>query len=264
MDDEVIEPGKRDGDIDEGAATVVPMTTPAVALADAERTHREIEIVLSPQLVSAVVAALAILGALAAGIWLGLYLTGRSREVQPPASAALSPVSVSVDASVPDSSVSARVETGSVRVGELAPDFTLKNLEGQPVRLSDFRGKGVLINFWATWCPPCRFEMPMLQRIYDKHKPHDFVLLAVDTGERVQGEAMITNAKNYAKAINLSFPIVLDEGDQVANLYSLRAYPTSYFVDREGKVTDIRRGAFINEKDVERYLAKILPEGSLQ
>jgi thiol-disulfide isomerase/thioredoxin len=152
-------------------------------------------------------------------------------------------------------------ESGTVRVGAPAPDFALSNLEGKTVRLSDFKGKPVIINFWATWCPPCRFEMPALEAIYQKYKDKGLVVLGVNTGERVRDGGLAGRVGAYARQLGLTFPIVLDLTDSVANLYRLRAYPTTYFVDASGKVTDMRRGAFINQADIERYLQGIRDRG---
>ncbi len=264
MDEEVIKRDERDGEVDGDVEMAAPLVTPEDAPSAAGWNRREVEIVVSSRLAGVVLTVMVIFIALVAGVLLGLYTRGPQDVEQPAGLAVPRPVASPVVGPGSYSLAGVRVELGQVRVGEPAPDFTLKDLDGKDVRLSDFRGKAVLVNFWATWCPPCRFEMPALQRIYDRHKQHDFVVLGVDTGERTRGEAMRIAARNYADSLRLSFPIILDDGDQVANLYGLRAYPTTYFVDREGKLSDVRRGAFINEKDIERYLAKILPEGSIQ
>lgn len=113
-----------------------------------------------------------------------------------------------------------------IAVGKLAPDFTLLDLNGQQVSLSDFRGKYVLINFWATWCKYCDAEMPDLQRLYDGNE--DLVVLAVN----VQEEKGVV--ENYIKKGGYDFPVVLDQDGQVAISYLVSAFPTSYFVDKEG------------------------------
>jgi len=262
VDDEVTARDDRYGH--EFVKTEVPPATGVEMPNSAERTGKEVEIVISSRLAAVLMSGLVIFGALMAGILLGLYLQDK-RTVEQAVAPVLAPQpQLPVVESNRELPASVGNEPGPIRVGELAPDFSLKDLDGNLVRLTDFRGKAVLVNFWATWCPPCRFEMPTLQRVYEKHRLHDFVVLAVDTGERSSGESMRVAARAFASAFNLTFPIVLDEGDQVANLYNLRAYPTSFFVDREGKLTDIRRGAFINEKDIDRYLARLLPEDSIR
>jgi thiol-disulfide isomerase/thioredoxin len=150
-------------------------------------------------------------------------------------------------------------DPGAPQLNTPAPDFTLVGLDGLPVRLSDLQGKPVIINFWATWCPPCRLEMPALEAVYQKYKDKGLVVLGVNTGERVRDAGLPGRVKSYVEQIGIHFPVVLDTDDTVADLYRLRAYPTSYFVDSSGTLTDIRRGAFVNEADIERYLEKILP-----
>jgi thiol-disulfide isomerase/thioredoxin len=113
-----------------------------------------------------------------------------------------------------------------IAVGELAPDFTLVDLDGKEVSLSDFRGKYVLINFWATWCQYCDLEMPDLDRLYKENE--DLVVLAVN----VQEEKGVV--EDYIKKGGYTFPVVLDEEGYVSLTYLVSSYPTSYFVDKEG------------------------------
>lgn len=107
-----------------------------------------------------------------------------------------------------------------------APDFTLKNLAGEEVSLSDYRGKIVLINFWATWCMWCDKEMPDLQRIQDENE--DLVVLAVDVMEKED------EVKKYIEKGKYTFEVVLDEEGEIAQTYLVSGFPTSYFVDEEG------------------------------
>ncbi|SHJ83061.1 TlpA family protein disulfide reductase [Tepidibacter formicigenes] len=115
-----------------------------------------------------------------------------------------------------------------------APDFTFKNLQGEEVSLSDYRGKNVIINFWATWCPYCIKEMPDLNKIYLENKDNDFVVLAIDIGESKDV------VDKYLKDKDYKFSILLDEEGEVANSYMIRGIPTSYFIDKEGKIADIK------------------------
>lgn len=113
-----------------------------------------------------------------------------------------------------------------IAIGELAPDFTLVNLDGEEVSLSDFRGKYVLINFWATRCKYCDIEMPDLDRLNEEND--DLVVLAVNVMEE---KALVDK---YIKEGGYKFPVVLDEKGEVAITYLVSAFPTSYFVDKEG------------------------------
>jgi peroxiredoxin len=118
------------------------------------------------------------------------------------------------------------------QIGHPAPDFTLTTLEGETVTLSDLRGQAVLINFWATWCGPCRIEMPDIESVYDQYADEGFVVLAVNDAE----PAGLVSA--YVTDLGLSFPIVMDPTRDVQHLYQVRAFPTSYFIDRDGVVQE--------------------------
>ncbi len=133
--------------------------------------------------------------------------------------------------------------------GAKAPDFTLKDLNGQEVTLSDFRGQAVLINFWATWCPPCRFEKPILEEAYESHKGEDFVILAVNMRENEE------EVRAFVEESGTTFPILLDKSGLVISLYKVYAAPTSFFVDKEGIIIDKHMGP-LSTKAIEAYLEK--------
>jgi thiol-disulfide isomerase/thioredoxin len=119
---------------------------------------------------------------------------------------------------------------GVIRLtGQSPPDFTLPTLDGGFITLSGLKGKVVMINFWTTWCPPCREEMPSLERLYRHYKYEDFALLAVDIMENPE------TVKKFAKKYNLSFPILLDKTGDVAVKYSANAIPTTYIINKKGK-----------------------------
>ncbi len=139
------------------------------------------------------------------------------------------------------------------RVGEPAPDFKLENLDGQSVSLSDLRGKPILLNFWATWCPPCRAEMPFLQQIYEEWSDKGLVLLAIDIGE---GPSQI---KEFLEANNLSLPVLLDSNKSVAQKYNITAIPTTFFIDKDGIIQVKIIGAFPSKGAIEKNLNKIMP-----
>jgi peroxiredoxin len=112
-----------------------------------------------------------------------------------------------------------------------APDFTLPDLEGRPVRLRELRGKLVFLNFWATWCPPCRLEMPSMERLYQIFKPTAFAMLAVSI-DRQGAKAM----KPFMEELQLTFPALLDPPSEVARQYGLRGLPTTYLIDPDGRL----------------------------
>jgi peroxiredoxin len=144
----------------------------------------------------------------------------------------------------------------TARIGSPAPDFTLKTIDGKVVSLADLRGKPVLINLWATWCPPCRDEMPGIQAVYEKYAAKGLVVLAIDF--TVQDHLPEVTA--FVQEFGLTFPILLDEtGDVSAGLYGMIGLPTSYFIDPQGILQRIQIGGMLPEK-LDEYLAEILPE----
>lgn len=144
---------------------------------------------------------------------------------------------------------------GNAQVGEPAPDFTLPTLEGDTVSLSDYRGRPVLMNFWATWCAPCRREMPELVRVYNTHRDEGFVVLAVDLAD----QDSIDDVRAFVEEFDMTFPVLLDETGAVYNeLYRLLGLPMSVFVDREGIITRIHIG-IMTDQQVDEFVEEILP-----
>ncbi len=118
-----------------------------------------------------------------------------------------------------------------------ATDFTLENLEGAKLSLKDFKGKVVLLNFWASWCGPCQWEMPSMEKLWNKFKKNKFVILAVDIQEGKDEVKSFTKEKGY------TFPILLDSRGKVARIYGIRAIPTTFLIDQEGKIVGRVLGA---------------------
>jgi peroxiredoxin len=118
-----------------------------------------------------------------------------------------------------------------VRPGEPAPDFQLRDLQGRLITLSDLRGKVVLLNFWATWCGPCRVEMPAMEELYRVFSRKDFEILAVSTD--AQGESI---TRPFQQENHLTFPILHDADYRVGLVYGARSLPMSFMVDRQGVV----------------------------
>ncbi|MFN8556206.1 MAG: TlpA disulfide reductase family protein [Dehalococcoidia bacterium] len=145
------------------------------------------------------------------------------------------------------------LEDGAPVRGQPAPDFALRSLDGQSVRLSELRGQVVLVNFWATWCGPCRAEMPDLQAVYEQEKA-DLVVLAVNV-EGTSAEEARRLSIDFRDEMGLTFPIVLDSPDgAVFKQYKLRGLPDSFFVDREGIVREVSYGPMSRET-IQRKLA---------
>ena len=124
----------------------------------------------------------------------------------------------------------------AVTIQDSAPDFTLKSLEGSNLRLEEYRGQVVLINFWASWCGPCRQEMPLLDRLHQRYVDTGFAVLGVN----VEGEE--APARELIDKIPVTFPVLIDEGQLVSELYKLEAMPSTVVVDRDGVVRYIHRG----------------------
>lgn len=124
----------------------------------------------------------------------------------------------------------------SVKLSETAPDFTLKTLEGPNLRLEEYRGQVVLVNFWASWCGPCRQEMPILDRLHQRYEDTGFAVLGVN----VEGEEK--PAREIVDKTKVTFPVLIDEGQLVSELYDLEAMPSTVVIDRDGLVRYVHRG----------------------
>ena len=138
-------------------------------------------------------------------------------------------------------------------VGKAAPDFELQNLEGQSISLSDLKGKPVLINFWATWCGPCVFEMPYLQEIHDEWSGKGLMVLAINRGESS------SKVEQFLQSNNLSLPVLLDTKLDVFRRYNIRSIPTTFFIDKDGIIQVKVIGAFPNKEAIENRVSKIMP-----
>jgi len=114
-----------------------------------------------------------------------------------------------------------------------APDFTFPDLNGKEVSLADYRGRVVLINIWATWCPPCRQEMPSMQRLYEKFKGENFEILAVSIDS--EGREAVAP---FMRKMNLTFPALLDPGETIRPLYGITGIPESFIIDKKGIVVE--------------------------
>jgi peroxiredoxin len=151
----------------------------------------------------------------------------------------LSPVSLSAtSAPVND------VKVGT-KIGFTAPDFTLPTTGDKEFKLSDYRGKNVILNFWATWCGPCRFEVPALKALQDKYNDGNTAIVAVNSLDNPD------SAASYAAANGLNFVIPLDLRGDVSTLYNIRGMPTTFFINAKGIITSIKIGPFINMEEIE-------------
>lgn len=137
----------------------------------------------------------------------------------------------------------------SAEVGKPAPDFVLQNIHGETVRLSDQRGKPVLVNFWATWCAPCKLEMPNFQKYYTEY-PGRFEILAIEYSEPQD------TVERFVKDMGLTFQILSDPDAKVHALYRFLGYPSSYVIDSAG-ILRFQHIGLMNESALEKYLTEV-------
>lgn len=136
-------------------------------------------------------------------------------------------------------------------VGTTAAEFSLVDLEGNVHRLSDYRGKVVLINFWATWCKPCTTEMPAMQMTYDRLREKGFVVLAVN---ELEDESKV---REHIRTHAHTFPVLLDRDNRVANMYGVFGLPVSVFVDPQGIVHEYVKGGLLTEQRIADVVSRI-------
>jgi len=117
-------------------------------------------------------------------------------------------------------------------INSRAPDFTIKDLAGKNISLSAFKGKVVLLNFWATWCPPCRAEMPALNKLYREKKNRGLEIIAVST------DRSVSSVKDFLEKHKVDFPILFDEDHTAAKLYRVFSMPTTFLIDRNGTIVE--------------------------
>ncbi len=144
------------------------------------------------------------------------------------------------------------------RKGFLAPSFSLESLAGEEIQLSDYRGQVVVLNLWASWCPPCRAEMPAFQSIHHEYKDQGLVVLGVN----MTFQDSLPAASAFVDEFGLTFPILLDRTGLVANTYRMRALPSTFIIDREGVIREVIVGGPVSELTLQSMITNILSQGS--
>jgi peroxiredoxin len=145
---------------------------------------------------------------------------------------------------------SSKVRDPAPEVGAPAPDFTLRTTKGEEIQLSSLKGSPILINFWATWCGPCRIEMPAIQDRFEHYSEQNLTVLAVNFDEPLE------DVRRFGEEFELTFDLLLDPGGEIQRLYLVRGYPTSFFVDREGIIRAHQIGV-MTDGQLDTYLLDI-------
>ena len=146
-------------------------------------------------------------------------------------------------------------QTEAASVSGPAPNFTLKSLDGKNLKLSEMRGDVVLINFWASWCGPCRQEMPLLNALHNKYAPLGFTVLGVNVEENS------ADARGFVSNFPVDFPVVLDNKNKVSRQYDVIAMPTTVVVDRDGNMRFLHKGYKSgDEKEYRKMVKKLIRE----
>lgn len=140
-----------------------------------------------------------------------------------------------------------------VAVGKEAPDFALVDMNGEKHRLSDYRGQGVFLNFWATWCPPCEREMPFINHQYKQYKDKGVQVLTVDVGESDLA------VSKFIEKYGLEFPVAIDKDSSVMTAYGIDPLPITFLIDKDGKVVKIQKGELFKESEVGDLMEMIKP-----
>jgi peroxiredoxin len=193
------------------------------------------------------IAGVAIAAVLLVGLAVLLAPGGQATD-EPPITRQESPTGpaiIAVDSALLESPNGAVLQAGTA-----APDFSYTLPDGTTRRLSDLRGQKVLVNFWATWCPPCRAEMPDMQQAFVRHQDEGFVVLAVNSGE-TQAEV-----EAFADEFALGFPLIVNQSNDIGAGYAARNLPTSYFINTDGTIHTVQRGLMTTEF-IEQHLEEM-------
>ena len=149
--------------------------------------------------------------------------------------------------------LSQAMEEATVRVNTPAPDFTMQDSDGKEVKLSEFKGKPVVLNFWTSWCSFCKEEMPYFETAYKEHgQDVQFIMLNVAKSERTEGEG-----QKYIQSSNYTFPVFYENEGKVMNLYGLRGFPATIFIDKNGNIAERNIGIITQDKLNEKIKALI-------
>ena len=158
---------------------------------------------------------------------------------------------------VPPSATTGGAPPPSPREGFSAPDFTLDLLGGGQQTLSDLRGKAVMVNLWASWCPPCRAEMPAIEKVYQAFQAQGLVVLGVNT----TFQDSESDVAAFVEEFGLTFPILLDREGGVSRRYQMRGLPSTFFIDRQGIIRTVVIGGPMSEAVIQSKVEDLLRQG---
>ena len=148
-------------------------------------------------------------------------------------------------------------QEGGGEGNQIAPNFKLKQIDGESISLKKYRGKYVLLNFWATWCHPCISEMPLFQKEYQKWLPGDLVFLAINAGENAN------TVRGFMQRYSYTFPVLLDENNEMAVKYHLKFFPTTILIDKNGTIIKKHIGALEDEAMIAKEILSQIPSLAL-
>lgn len=140
-----------------------------------------------------------------------------------------------------------------IKAGDSAPNFVLTDLDGKKHQLSDYKGQGVLLNFWGTWCPPCKEEMPALNNAYAKYKDQNVQVISINIAQSN------FEVQNFVDEYKLDFPMTIDRSKSVMRAYNVDQLPATFLINKEGKITEIITHG-ITETQFEQYMESIKPQ----
>lgn len=149
--------------------------------------------------------------------------------------------------------ITTRDKSKVLAVGDVAPDFELVDLEGDKVRLSDYKGEGVFLNFWGTWCPPCKKEMPYMENMYKEFEEKGVHVLAVNIKQSK------FTVETFRDQYNLSFPMVIDKDESVRRAYDVLPLPTTIMINKDGIIEDIITTG-MSEDEIRSLMEGVQPE----
>lgn len=158
---------------------------------------------------------------------------------------------MSLKTAVPQPTTNSYGAPALAQKGGTVTDFSLGSLDGSQIALADYAGDVIIMNFWATWCPPCRAEMPGINRFYEAHQDEGLVVLAINAQEDA------ATVRPFIQNNNFSFPVLLDLEGRVASQYSTRSFPTTFIIDRDGVIQHVQTGE-ISEDELARVVLPLL------